>query len=454
MASSAMSSMASYRFQFIHGRVRQAAYELLPAVETEALHLKIGRLWLKQLDLAQSDEALFALVNQLQAAKAFIHDPSERVQLAQLHLQASRKANAATAFTSALSYLSNGMALLNGGDWAQHYELTLALSLERAQCEYTNHQHEAAEFYFKSCLQHAKSALEKAKIHLKRLELYGSQDDYQRTIAEGMAGLACLGIKLPMQPWKVHILQERWKERWRRRGQHAKTLLDGIPLAESEQHRLAIRLLSAITPFAFSGNPGLNRLVIVKGVNYVYQHGTSADAAYILMCFSSLLGTEGHYPLAWDYAQKALELSQTQSPGQRSHTRFLFAGLINHWHQPLASSLPCFEQSMKLALETGNWIYASLCATHQVQVSFGVGMALTTFKEHSQICHNMVVQLNDPRKVLSYFKFALDWASALVGSRAGEAPPPGLAAAVEQATANTNNATVTYIIYPIFLSCH
>jgi predicted ATPase/signal transduction histidine kinase len=447
MVSSAMGSMASYRFYFIHDRVRQAAYALLSATETAALHLKIGRLWLRQLGPGQSDEALFAVVNQLQAARGLIDDPLERVQLAQLHLQASRKANAATAFASALNYLRNGMALLNGGDWAQHYELTMALSLERAQCESANHQHEMAERYFKSCLLHAKTALEKAKIHLKRLELYGSQNDYQRTMDEGLAGLACLGIRLPRKPWKLNILQERWKERRRRRGQHAKALLDGIPLAESEPHQLALRLLSGITPFAFSANPALNMLAIVKGVNYVYQHGATPDAAYILMCFSSLVGSDGQYTLAWDYAQKALQLSQNQSPAQRCQTLFLFAGLINHWHQPLATSLPYFDESKKLALETGNWLYASLNATHQIQVAFGLGMALPAFKEQSQTCHTLAAQLNDPRKVLSYFRFALDWANTLTGVRAGEEPPPNLALAVEQACANTGNATAAFIIY-------
>jgi predicted ATPase len=191
-----ITKLATYRFRFVHDRVQQAAYELLPASKTAAMHLQIGRLWLRQRNVAQTDEFLFAVANQFHPALDLVQDPNERTKLALLHLQAGKKAIASTAFASALRYLENGLILLHGGDWKQQYELTLALSLERAECEYLNHQAETAMQHFKVCLQHARTPLEKAMIHLKQVDLYG--DDHQHAVAEGLAGAAlpydCLHI--------------------------------------------------------------------------------------------------------------------------------------------------------------------------------------------------------------------------------------------------------------------
>ena len=448
------------RFRFIHDRVQQAAYELLPAAATAALHLKIGRLWRKQLDLTHSDESLFAMVNQFHAATGLldvIEDPAERIALAKLNLQAARKAIASTAFASALRYLTHGLDLLAGGDWQQQYQLTLALSLERAQCEYINHHHEAAERNFKDCLTHVKTALEKADIHLKQLELYGSQGNYQRAVEEGLAGLHYLGIKLPGQPKKHHFLLEIWEERWHRRGRNVKSLLDQLPRTERPEHQLAIRLFSGIILFAYLVNQRLSTIAILKSVNFVFRHGLTPDAAYLLMNFAAILVSMKRYSLARDYTRKAQELSQSQSPNSRSMTLFINAYSINHWYQPLHQSLACFDQCMKLALDCGNWIYASMSATNQLPVLYGIGMELSALKTRLQKFQEFIEQMNDPLKVLPSYTFYAVWITTLADANsvenaaaenaAAEQASHKLAAAAQQVTDNVNNATVSCVMY-------
>jgi predicted ATPase/C4-dicarboxylate-specific signal transduction histidine kinase len=415
-------SVASYRFRFIHDRVQQAAYELLPAAETTTLHLKLGRLWLKQLDSGQADDTLFAVVNQFHAAQALIDGKAERVRLAQLNLQASRKAIGSSAFLSAARYLTSGLALLDGGDWEQQYELTLALSLEHAECAYINHQHDTAERYFKIGLAHAKTGLEKARIHLKQLDLYGSQGDYQRAIEEGLAGLRHLGKHLPMRPSKLDLMLEFGKERWQRRGRKVKPLLDRLPMTQHQsqslslrqnpKQQLAIGLFSGIIPFAFFSNPRLVALASTKAVNLFYRHGVTQDAAFILMTFSSIFTVFKQYDAAWDYAQSALDLSQDQSANSRCMTQCIFATHISHWYQPINASIAYYDRSLKLALEIGNWSYATLSMANHLPLLFGVD--LLAFKEQAQHSSRVVEQISDQLKVSSWFLFCVDLATCLI----------------------------------------
>jgi predicted ATPase/signal transduction histidine kinase len=456
LASDTSASMASYRFHFAHDRVQQAAYELKPAAYTAALHLKIGRLWLKQLGQAgpqvaaessQMDDTLFAVTNQFHAAFALIQERAERVQVAQLNLQAGKKAIASTAFSSAMRYLNSGLALLGGGDWENQYALTLELMLVQAECEYINHQHALAEQHFNVALQHAKTNLEKAGIHMRQMELFGSQGAYQRAVDEGLAGLRLLGIKLPAQAKKYHILLELLQENWHRRGLPVKLALDRLPLSQSPTHQLAIRIFSLLAPFASFVNLPLTALMSVRAVNLVYRRGIAPDAAYMLMTFSATLLPIRRYELAQAYADKANQLCQMQAVSSQLIPLHMFANWINHWYHPLHTSIIHLEHCLKLALETGNWIYASFVMCNQLHAFYGTGLELSGFLRQSEKIGHLFQQMGNPNRLGSFCRWSIAWVQALVGGEQQAQAQAGLAAVLEESVMGTPNHAVHYFIH-------
>ena len=62
--------------------------------------------------------------NQLNYGIDLISHPTEREQLAQLNLIASRKAKASTAYSATVDYLDIGIELLTINSWETNYELT------------------------------------------------------------------------------------------------------------------------------------------------------------------------------------------------------------------------------------------------------------------------------------------------------------------------------------------
>ena len=79
------------------------------------------------------------------AARALITSRDEREQLAELNLIAGKRAKASTAYASALNYLVAGAALLPEDCWERQHELTFALELHRAECEFLTGALAAAE---------------------------------------------------------------------------------------------------------------------------------------------------------------------------------------------------------------------------------------------------------------------------------------------------------------------
>ena len=102
-------------YRFIHDRVQEAAYSLIPEALRAEVHLRIGRLLAAQTPPEKREEAIFEIVNQLNRGAALITQRDEREQLAELNLIAGKRAKASTAYASALTYLDAGAALLARG---------------------------------------------------------------------------------------------------------------------------------------------------------------------------------------------------------------------------------------------------------------------------------------------------------------------------------------------------
>ena len=109
-------------YRFVHDRVQEAAYSLMPGRTAHGeAHLRIGRLLAAHTPPESREEAIFDIVNQLNRGAALIASRDEREQLAELNLLAGKRARLSTAYASALTYLAAG------GDLAGRRPLGAAL---------------------------------------------------------------------------------------------------------------------------------------------------------------------------------------------------------------------------------------------------------------------------------------------------------------------------------------
>jgi predicted ATPase len=125
LASSGASPEAPIAYRFLHDRVQQAAYSLIPEAQKQQTHLKIGRLLLQHIPATERNEHIFAIANQLNYGVGLLTTEAEAYELAELNRLASHKAKAAAAYDSALRYARVGLDLLPNDSWQQQYNLTL-----------------------------------------------------------------------------------------------------------------------------------------------------------------------------------------------------------------------------------------------------------------------------------------------------------------------------------------
>jgi predicted ATPase len=156
-------------YRFLHDRVQEAAYALIPEEQRAEVHLSIGRLLYARSGEAPCDEGLFEIVRHHHLGARGISDEAERLSVARLYVRAGRKAKARAAYQGAAESLAAGMSLLGSEGWERDYQLCFDLHIEGAECAYLSGAIEQAEVLFDVLMQRDLSRLERARIHHLRV---------------------------------------------------------------------------------------------------------------------------------------------------------------------------------------------------------------------------------------------------------------------------------------------
>lgn len=92
-------------YEFLHDRVQQTAYSLIPEDGKKEVHLKAGRLILENTGREELDDKILAIMDHLNVAL-------DLIRLSGYNLAAGRKARDSAAYESALNYFKAGVELL------------------------------------------------------------------------------------------------------------------------------------------------------------------------------------------------------------------------------------------------------------------------------------------------------------------------------------------------------
>ncbi|MEG4529457.1 AAA family ATPase [Microcoleus sp. D2_18a_D3] len=355
----AQASELSVPYKFLHDRVQQAAYFLIPESQKQSTHLEIGQLLLRNTPEAEIEDKIFDIVNQLNMGLELIDYQTERDQLAQLNLIAGRKAKASTAYAAANIYLQTGIQLLRANCWQSQYELTLNLYVAAAEAAYLNADLDGMEEMAALVLQEAQTILDRVKIYEIQIAAQTAQSKVLETIAVARDALWQLGIELPAEPDKAKISKALQALASQLSGRRIEELVD-LPVMTNPQTQAAMQLSGMLFPPIFQGMPGLLPLLSSTMVSLSLSFGNApASTVGYAMHGMVLCAFLQEVETGYGFGQLALSLlDRFNVPELKPTVLLLFGGWIQHHQESLLATIPTVKDGFTAGMETGDFVDA------------------------------------------------------------------------------------------------
>ncbi|WP_448266185.1 ATP-binding sensor histidine kinase [Nostoc sp. DSM 114159] len=382
-------------YKFLHDRVQQAAYFLIPDEQKQIAHLTIGQLLLTHTPVSKQDEKLFEIVNQLNIGKSLIVELSKQIELAQLNLKAGQKARATTAYTAASEYCTTGIALLAEDMWQTQYELTLALYEAATEAAYLSGNFEQMTQLAAVIIEHSRNLLDTVKVYEVQIQAAQAQHQFIEAVEIALKIVERLGTSFPKQPSQLDIAKALETTKSILAGRQPLDLIN-LPQMSDPNKLAVVRILAAVTSAAFVVTPALLPFIVVEQVNLSVQYGNSSFSAIGYGYYGMILcGMTGEIDFGYEFAQLAhLLLEHFNAKELKSRVYVGIYCCVWHWKEPLKNSLPFLREGYEVGLETGDLESAAICGFIYISYCWFIGRELSDLNRESAAFRDQLGQLN------------------------------------------------------------
>ena len=341
-------------YRFLHDRVQQAAYSLIPPEQKQNTHYHIGQLLREKIFPELQEERIFELVNHLNYGITLITSKTEKNALAKLNLIACRKARAGTAYQAAYQYAKIGLNLLGNEAWQLEYAMTLQFHEMAAEAAAINSDFAAMNELINTVIEHSKTILDQVGVYLIKIQALTIQNQFLEAIACGQLIITKLGVNFPENITSVELQQEIEEIKALIGDRPLEELLHLPPMVDKEKMAI-IKIANRMVPACFLGNSPLFPLLASLQVKLSLQYGNHpisstgyADYGIFLIAFKKDIATSNQF------GQLAYHLASIEPDKIIRAVTFVPVGLYLYHHQfHLRDTIAIFQAGYEAALEVG-----------------------------------------------------------------------------------------------------
>jgi PAS domain S-box-containing protein len=328
--------------RFVHDRIQQAAYSLIPEPELAPLHRRIGRTLLRETPPQAREERLFDLVGHLNWGASLVETDAERIELAEMNLNAAQKALQATASEAASAYAQTAIEMLAENGWQAHYLLTLKLHQLAAEAAYLNLDYTQSQHYIATILNRAQSLIDQVPAHIIQIRIYTAQNLNEEAIETGLAVLDDLGITLlESEPAGVSV----------------QAISELAPMTDP-QVSAAVELVDILLVPAHNTRPELFSRLIYTALHLTLKFGLHPSSCTILITYAMLSWSED-IERAYQFGELALQLvEELDADRYMGQVKGFFEIYLSAWKSHYRTVERGLRNSIQIGIEAGDKTYA------------------------------------------------------------------------------------------------
>jgi PAS domain S-box-containing protein len=373
-------------YAFLHDRVQEAAYALIPDNERAAVHLRIGRTLVSEKPTVEFDENIFEIVNQLNRGAELIHSQAERQRLAELNLVAGERAKRSTAYASAMMFFAAGGALLSNEDWELNYALAFALAIQQAECEYSTGDLASAEKRLATLSVRAGNIVDRAAVACLSTELYTNLDKADRAVEIGLQYLAQVGVEWTRHPTDDEVSQE-YARIWRQLGSRAIGELIDLPPMTDPVRRATLDVLTSVHAPANFTDENLLSLIIGRMANLSLEFGNGDGSCLAYTYLGMILESRfGDYRAGFQFGKLGVDLVERGGLDRFKARVYLnFGNAINPWSRHVRTGFDVLNRAFDTAQESGDLTFVAYSCANLISAHLAAGTPLSDVQREAEI---------------------------------------------------------------------
>ncbi|MCW7752977.1 diguanylate cyclase [Desulfobotulus sp. H1] len=379
------SPMIINQYRFLHDRVQEAAYAMIPTEEKAGIHLQAGRL-MKASDPDCSKDTLFDVIRHLNAGAGLMMDNRERLNLADLNLTAARTAKTINAFDTALAYAKTGLSLLPEQAWLHHHSLWLELMFIQADCEVFQGHFSKGEALLSTMLQGVDNEMDRSRIHERQLQIHITGNRMEEAL------LLCSRV---LSQWNIILKTDPSEKDWLNLDRQFRQLmadraiqdLTDLPPIQNARMEAVLRLLITTLPASVqtrSRRPWCMICLITTVMNIGLQYGHSELSAHAYAAYSCCITEQHRYDEAWQFGRMALALNQKQgNSGLRGRLFVYFSMYTQFWKEPFTQCDPLWQECYQATIEAGDLLHVAFLLLNTSSLRFARSALLPELYEEA-----------------------------------------------------------------------
>lgn len=357
------------QLRFLHDRVQQAAYSLIPENERHQVHINIARqLYQYALNNNILDKCLFDVANQFNKAIKLICNPLEIKQVIEINFLAAKKAFDSAAYNSSYSYLCFAKDLIKLEHFKVNYSVTFETYLLLCKVNCILNKYNESEVFYNFLLKYRRTPLDHARVLLIQMDDYHQQGLYQEALETQYLALKVLSLSPPseLDDLDAQIVKEISLIDSYLAHHSIDSLFDSNDL-EDEQILLLLDILTSlwITAYLLS-DEDVVQWVSVKMCRLCLEYGRCEQSAFAYILYGFVcVNRLNEFHKADAFGKVALKIADSYSNlSLRGKVYFMYGLTISHWSNHLSLSTNSFRQSYQFSCQAGDWTYASYAAVN------------------------------------------------------------------------------------------
>mmetsp|Transcript_19299 Transcript_19299/g.46304 ORF Transcript_19299/g.46304 Transcript_19299/m.46304 type:complete len:1293 (+) Transcript_19299:334-4212(+) len=447
-------------FKFVHDKVREAAYGLIPESEKSQYHYKLGMLLHSRTKGKDVGALIFYTADHINHGinSLPVECPELRVDFAKVNEMAGVKAVECTDYVAACSYLSTALSLLPTDHWQRYYDQSLRLLFLSAKSSYSCGDVEGAQDILGEILDHCVCLEDKLDSYFLLVTIRNVRGHIKDAYSLCHGVLSQFGEVIPssLDPKQTFKMIEETSIIVNNLSD-----TDLLEMKEADEKLcISLKFYNLIVNVALFARPDMAAFLACKMVQLTMKHGICQWSLFGLVQFAAMLNDSRMAKGIWDglsFSGDASRIGRAaiscwkkrfQTTEQLPIIYAAYYGRVAYQTESFQSCADMLQQGFDAGMSLGQSGAAFTNAVHHVTYSLWSSEKLSTLLEKADYYLDlMTLYKNDLAKI--YMSLLRDTVSQLIDKSAGSSK-------INSSDATENISEVIYLhqAYQAYWSGH